>query len=86
MLRNPTIKPTPDRTPTKTRQTPSTVVRFAHRVTDAYRDQLARDNYALLTAQFTALDRRTNDITRRPNRNDPLEQLWRLPARRPSAP
>jgi len=65
----------------------------ASRVARAYQDQIRRDNEAALRQQFAALDHglvpTTTSvfgggvpITLAPSRTDPLEALWRLPARR----
>jgi hypothetical protein len=63
-----------------------TLFRLAHRVIRAYREQLAKDNQALLIAQFAALDRSVGQLQSSiTDRADPLEQLWRLPATPPVA-
>ena len=61
-----------------------TLFRLAHRVIRAYREQLAKDNQALLIAQFGALDRSVGQLQSSiTDRADPLEQLWRLRPHRP---
>ena len=71
--------------------------RMASRVARAYQDQIRRDNEAILRHQFAALDyglvpTTTSvfgggpPITSAPSRTDPLEALWRLPARPAPAP
>ena len=57
---------------------------LAHRVVRAYREQMAKETEAFLWTRFAALDRSMGQLQSRiPNRADPLEQLWRLPARPP---
>jgi len=74
------------RTCEKTRTEPPRLSRLAHRVVRAYREQLAREDEALLITRFAALDRSIGQTQSRiPDRADPLEQLWRLPARPPRA-
>jgi hypothetical protein len=67
-------------------------IRAAHRV----QQQVAKEEQARLLAQFTTLDYQTGAsmATQQPrvidassglgNLGDPLEQLWNLPARRPT--
>lgn len=62
------------------------------------RDQVEKEDRARLIAHFAALDSGTRDMSqhlmwrpplRHPNgaaAEDPLEQLWRLPARQPDTP
>jgi len=59
---------------------------LAHRVVRAYREQMAKENEAFLMTRFAALDRSIGQSQSRiPDHADPLEQLWRLPARPPRA-
>ena len=69
------------------------VRRTASRIARAYQDQIRRDNEAALRQQFAALDHGlvptttsvfggSVPVTVVPSRTDPLEALWRLPARR----
>jgi hypothetical protein len=46
----------------------------------AYREQLRRDNHVLVLNRFAGLDRALGVATARLRPDDPLEQLWRLPA------
>ena len=69
--------------------------RLANAVAGAYRRQIAREDQAMLLAQFDALDHRLGrKVDARPRGRAPtrrgssgpedhLEELWRLPARRP---
>jgi hypothetical protein len=60
--------------------------RLAHRVVRAYREQMAKETAAFLWTRFAALDRSIGQLQSHvPDRADPLEQLWRLPARPPWA-
>lgn len=68
------------------------LIRMASVIARRYHDQMRRENEATLRQQFAALDYglvpattpdwgRGLPVTTTPNRNDPLEQLWHLPAR-----
>jgi hypothetical protein len=65
---------------------PPTRFRLARRIVRAYREQMDKETEASLRTRFAALDRRIGQVqSRLPDRADPLEQLWRLPARPPRA-
>jgi hypothetical protein len=47
---------------------------------------MAKETEAFLLTRFAALDRSIGELQSRiPDPTDPLEQLWRLPARPPRA-
>lgn len=71
------------------------LIRIASLLARHYQDQIRRDSEVTLRQRFAALDHglapsRTSafgggpPITVLPDRDDPLEQLWRLAARRSS--
>jgi hypothetical protein len=70
---------------------PGRLVRLADGIASAYRRQIDSEHQTAIRDQFAALDqgiRFTSALARRrhpapgprPNRDDPLERLWQLPA------